>query len=66
MHNITKIALMNYTVSQKRVPPLLHYLGELKNQKFALRMHVKHVSSVIFLSPIQQISAKCHENKCKD
>jgi len=30
---------------------LLHYLGKLKNQKFALRMHrhVKHVSSVIFI-----------------
>jgi len=27
---------------------LLHYLGKLKNQKFALSMHVKHVSSVIF------------------
>ena len=27
---------------------LLHYLGKLKNQKFALCMHVKHVSSVIF------------------
>ena len=25
---------------------LLHYLGKLKNQKFALCMHVKHVSSV--------------------
>jgi len=29
-------------------PMLLHYLGKLKNQKFALCMHVKHVSSVIF------------------
>ena len=27
---------------------LLHYLGKLKNQKFALCMHVKHVWSVIF------------------
>jgi len=27
---------------------LLHYLGKLKNQKFALYMHVTHVSSVIF------------------
>ena len=27
---------------------LLHYLGKLKNQKFALCMHVKHVSSVTF------------------
>ena len=30
------------------VSMLLHYLGKLKNQKFALCMHVKHVSSVIF------------------
>jgi len=27
---------------------LLHYLGKLKNQKFALLMHVKHVSNVTF------------------
>jgi len=27
---------------------LLHYLGKLKNQKFALHMHAKHVSSVTF------------------
>jgi len=27
---------------------LLRYLGKLKNQKFALCMHIKHVSSVTF------------------
>jgi len=27
---------------------LLHYLGELKNQKFCILMHVKHVSNVTF------------------
>jgi len=27
---------------------LLHYLGKLKNQKFALCMYVKHVSNVTF------------------
>jgi len=27
---------------------LLHYLGKLKNQKFAMLMHVKHVSNVTF------------------
>jgi len=27
---------------------LLHYLGKLKNQKFAILMHVKHVSDVTF------------------
>jgi len=45
---------------------LLHYLGKLKHQKFALLMHVKHVSNVTFLSSIQQMSAKCLENKRKD
>jgi len=34
---------------------LLHYFGKLKNQKFALLVHVKHVSNVTFLSSIQQI-----------
>jgi len=28
---------------------LLHYLGKLKNQKFAILMHIKHVSNVTFL-----------------
>ena len=44
---------------------LLHYLGKLKDQKFALCMHVKHVSSVIFyhlsniyLPNVMKISAK--------
>ena len=27
---------------------LLHYLGKLENQKYAVCMHVKHVSSAIF------------------
>jgi len=27
---------------------LLHYLGKLKNQKFCILMHVKHVSNVTF------------------
>jgi len=34
---------------------LLHYPGKLKHQKFAILMHVKHVSNVTFLSSIQQI-----------
>jgi len=34
---------------------LLHYLGKLKNQKFAILVHVKHVSNVPFLSSIPQI-----------
>jgi len=28
---------------------LLHYLKKLKNQKFAILMHVKHVSNVTFI-----------------
>jgi len=43
---------------------LLHYLGKFKNQKFALCMHVKRFKCD--LSSVQQISAKCHKNKCKD
>jgi len=27
---------------------LLHYLEKLKNQKFAILMHIKHVSDVTF------------------
>jgi len=44
---------------------LLHYLRKLKNQKFALYMHAKHVSSVTFyhlsnrcLPNVMKISAK--------
>jgi len=44
---------------------LLHYLGKLKNQKFALCMHVKHVLNVTFyhlsnryLPNVMKISAK--------
>ena len=46
---------------------LLHYLGKLKNQKFAILVHVRKTRfKCDFLSSIQQMSAKCHENKCKD
>ena len=44
---------------------LLHYLEKLKNQKFCILMHVKHVSIVTFLSSIQQMSAKCHKLSAK-
>jgi len=37
----------NHTLSM-----LLHYLGKLKYQKFAIHMHAKHVSNVTFLSSI--------------
>ena len=54
-----------YWVTHHTLSMLLHYLGKLKNQKFALCMHVKRLMCD-FLSPMQQISVKCHENKCKD
>jgi len=48
----------------------LHYLGKLKNQQFALCMHVKHVSSVTFyhlcnryLSNVMKISEKINTMK---
>jgi len=52
-------------VTRHTLSMLLHYLGKLKDQKFALCMHVKHVSSVIFyhlsniyLPNVMKISAK--------
>ena len=54
-----------YYVTHDTLSMLLDYLGKLKNQKFALCMHVKHVSSVIFyhlsngyLPNVMKISAK--------
>ena len=38
----------SHWVTHHTLSMLLHYLVKLKNQKFALCMHVKHVSSVIF------------------
>jgi len=45
---------------------LLHYLGKLKNQKFSLLMHIKHVPNATFyhlsnrqkMSNVMKISAK--------
>jgi len=37
-----------YKATHLTLSVLLHYLGKLKNQKFALLMHVKHISNVIF------------------
>jgi len=45
---------------------LLHYLGKLKNQKFALCMHVKHVSSVTFYHLFNRYLSNVMKNKCKD
>jgi len=55
----------SYWVTHHTLSMLLHYLGKIKNQKFALCMHVKHVSSVIFchlsnryLPNVMKVSAK--------
>jgi len=45
---------------------LLHYLGKLKSQKFAILVHVKLVSNSTFYHLSNIMSAKYHENKCKD
>ena len=37
-----------YLITHHTLSTLLHYFEKLKNQKFALCMHVKHVSSVTF------------------
>jgi len=44
----------------------VHYLGKLKNQKFCTSHARKTCFQCDFLSSIQHISVKCHENKCKD
>jgi len=55
----------SYWVTHHTLSMLLHYLGKLKNQKVALCVHVKHVSSVIFyhlsnryLPNVMKINAK--------
>jgi len=40
---------------------LLHYLGKLKNQKFAILVNVKHVSNVTFY----HLSNRCLSNVMK-
>ena len=54
-----------YWVTHHTLSMLVHYLGKRKNQKFALCMQVKHISSVIFyhlsnryLPNVMKISAK--------
>jgi len=44
---------------------LLHYLEKFKIKNLALFVHVQRFK-YDFLSCIQQISIKCHENNCKD
>ena len=40
---------------------LLHYLGKLKNQKFAILVHVKHAANVTFY----YLSNRCLPNSMK-
>jgi len=54
-----------HEVTHHTLTMLLHYLGKFKNQKIALCMHVKHVSSVNFyhlsnryLPNVMKLSAK--------
>jgi len=54
-----------YYVTHHTLIVLLHYLVKLKNQKFALLMHVKHISYATFYHPsnrclpnVTEISAK--------
>ena len=54
----------SYEDTHHTLSMLLHYLGKLKNHKFTLCNHVKRLKCD-FLSPMQQISVKCHENKRK-
>jgi len=54
-----------YWVTHHTLSMLLHYVRKFKIGNFVLFMHVKHVSNVT-LSSIQEMSVKCHENKCKD
>jgi len=58
-------SILGYPPTHHTLSMLLHYLGKLKNQKFALCMNVKHVSSVIFyhlsnryLPNVMKINAK--------
>ena len=50
-----------YNVAHRTLSMLLHYLGKLKNQKFAILMHVKHVSNVTFY----HLSNSCQPNIMK-
>ena len=57
--------ILDYPPHLKYVCVLLDYVGKLKNQEYALCMHVKHVSSVTFyhlsnryLPNVMKISAK--------
>jgi len=50
-----------YNVTHHTVSMLLHNLGKLKNQKFAVLMHVQHVSGVTFY----HLSNRCLLNVLK-
>jgi len=50
-----------YYVTHHTLSMLLHYLGKLKNQKFTILMHVKHISNVTFY----HLSNRCLPNVIK-
>ena len=65
LQRVVNLQQNQYNVTHHTLSMLLYYVGKLKNQKFALCMQVRRLKCD-FLSPTQQISVKCHVNKCKD
>jgi len=58
---VKRVIVYHHTLSL-----LLRYLGKLKNLNFRT-VHVRETCfKCYFLSSIQQISVRCHENVCKD
>jgi len=51
-------------------PPYLKYIAALPWKTWKSEICTLHARKTCFkcdlLSPVQKISAKCHENKCKD
>ena len=45
-HCCKQVQQGQYEVTHHTLCMMLHYLGKLRNQKFAILMHVKHVSNV--------------------
>jgi len=54
-----------YLITHHTLSTLLHYFEKLKNQKFALSMHVKHVSSVTFYHLSNRYLPNVMHAKCK-
>ena len=55
------VDLQNSFTAAKSTKLLLHYLGKLKNQKFCILVHVKHISNVTFY----HLSNRCLPNAMK-